>query len=481
MKRYTLAGREKEAQRLTDICNSGKAEFVVTYGRRRVGKTFLIDQYFGKKYDFYMTGIYQATKQEQLSYFSQQLKKYSGLQFPEPQNWIDAFSLLEQYLQKLSRKKCIVVFIDELPWFDVPRSRFLSAFELFWNGWASKRNNLKLIVCGSSTTWMTTKILANRGGLHNRVTQQIYLRPFNLHETEEFFKMKGFPMQRKQIIETYMVVGGIPYYLDMFQKSLSVAQNIDNLFFSSNAPLKNEFGFLFKSLFNDSELYQKVIETLSTKIKGLTKQEIISEAKLLDNGYLSKVLDNLCQCDFVRSYNAFGKKEREVMYQLTDLYSLFYLRFVKNYTGRDEHHWSHILDSTLAWKGYAFEQVCLQHVSQIKKKIGISGIETSVSSWQCKSFTDSDGTQWNGGQIDLVIDRRDDYVNLCEMKYSDGKFVITKDYNDIMLDRRDTFLRVTHTRKTPIITMVTSMGVAHNMYWDNAQSEIESEDLFEKD
>lgn len=278
-----------------------------------------------------------------------------------------------------------------------------------------------------------------------------------------------------------MVVGGIPYYLDMFQKSLSVAQNIDNLFFSSNAPLKNEFGFLFKSLFNDSELYQKVIEALSTKIKGLTKQEIISEAKLLDNGYLSKVLDNLCQCDFVRSYNAFGKKEREVMYQLTDLYSLFYLRFVKDYTGRDEHHWSHILDTTLAWKGYAFEQVCLQHIPQIKKKIGIGGIETSVSSWQCKSFIDSDGTHWNGGQIDLVIDRRDDYINLCEMKYSDGKFVITKDYNDTMLDRRETFRRVTHTRKSLLTTMVTSTGVAHNMYWNNVQTEIESEDLFEKE
>ena len=266
----------------------------------------------------------------------------------------------------------------------------------------------------------------------------------------------------------------------MMRKSQSVAQNIDALFFAQNAPLRNEFDFLFKSLFNDSELYKTVVEALATKGKGLTRQEIIEAANLTDNGYLSEVLDNLQRCDFIRSYHAFGKKQRDVLYQLTDLYSLFYLRFLKDNLGQDEQHWSHALDTTATWEGYAYEQVCLHHIPQIKKKLGISGIQTDVSSWFAKPYTDSDGTQWPGGQIDLLIDRKDGVINLCEMKFSDKEFVITKDYDKDLRERMATFRHHSKTRKALHQTLVTTFGVAHNAYWNNIQNEVTMDDLFEE-
>ena len=475
-----IIGREREVQMLDNICNSDKAEFVAVYGRRRVGKTFLIDSYFGQKYDFFMAGMYEATKQEQLRNFAHQLSLYSKTVRPVPSDWMSAFFQLQDFLQTLKKQKRIVIFIDELPWLDTPRSRFLKAFELFWNSWASKHDNLKLIVCGSSTSWMTNKLIGNRGGLHNRITKQIYLQPFNLYEVELFLRSRGFNLPRKQIVETYMVMGGTPFYLDMMHRSLSVAQNIDTLFFAENAPLKNEFDFLFKSLFNDSDLYKNVIEALAVKSKGLTRQEIIEASKQIDNGYLSEVLDNLIRCDFIRSYHAFGKKERDVMYQLTDLYSLFYLRFIKGQSGQDEQRWSHTLDATASWEGYAFEQVCLHHIPQIKKKLGISGIQTEISSWFAKPYTDSDGTKWSGGQIDLLIDRKDGVINLCEMKFSDKEYAITKEYDKDLRERMETFRHHSKTRKALHQTMVTTFGVAHNAYWNNVQNEVTMDDLFEK-
>ncbi len=480
MNKKQLIGREREARLLDDICASGKAEFVAVYGRRRVGKTFLIDSYFQQQYDFFMAGMYEGNKNEQLGNFAHQLALYSKTIQPAPPDWMEAFFQLQSYLKTLLNKDRIVIFIDELPWFDMPRSRFLKAFELFWNSWASKQDNLKLIVCGSSTSWMTNKLIGNRGGLHNRVTRQIRLKPFNLHEVELFMQSRGFNLPRKQVVETYMVMGGTPYYLDMMRKSQSVAQNIDALFFAQNAPLRNEFDFLFKSLFNDSELYKTVVEALATKGKGLTRQEIIEAANLTDNGYLSEVLDNLQRCDFIRSYHAFGKKQRDVLYQLTDLYSLFYLRFLKDNLGQDEQHWSHALDTTAIWEGYAYEQVCLHHIPQIKKKLGISGIQTDVSSWFAKPYTDSDGTQWPGGQIDLLIDRKDGVINLCEMKFSDKEFVITKDYDKDLRERMATFRHHSKTRKALHQTLVTTFGVAHNAYWNNIQNEVTMDDLFEE-
>lgn len=478
MTKNSIIGRKKETALLNDLCTSSKAEFIAVYGRRRIGKTFLIDKTFGERYDFYMTGIYEGSKKEQLSNFKHQFEKYSGKEIKQPKSWMDAFFYLEEYLETLKHKSRILIFFDELPWLDTPRSRFLKAFELFWNEWGSKLDNIKLIVCGSATTWMTSKLLGDKGGLHNRVTQSIYLRPFNLGETELFLKSRGFAVSRRQVAEVYMSFGGTPYYLDMLKKSESIAQNIDRLFFSPDAPLRTEYSFLFKSLFKESTLYRKVVETLSKKMKGMTRQELLSEIKCEDTGYFSNVLTDLCNCDFVRHYTAFGKTERDMMYQLTDLYTLFYLRFVKSYHGEDEHYWSHRQMDTASWQGYAFEQVCLHHIQQIKIKLGINGILSNVCTCSWSAFTDKNNKCHRGGQIDLIIDRGDRTINICEMKFVDNTYSISPDYASYMLSRAESFKELTGTEKSIHLTMITSGGVEHNEGWQSIQSEIVLNDLF---
>jgi len=473
-----IIGRKNEIKLLNELYDSPKAEFIAVYGRRRIGKTFLVDKLFSDRYDFYMTGIYEGTRKEQLTNFARQMETFSGCECEVPKDWMDAFYILRQYLTEILEKERITIFIDELPWLDTPRSRFLKAFELFWNEWASKHDNIKLIVCGSATTWMTGKLLGNKGGLHNRVTQSIYLRPFNLGETEDFLRSRGFDLNRLQVTEIYMALGGTPFYLNMLRKSQSVAQNIDRLFFSNEAPLRTEYEFLFKSLFKESATYRKVIETLGKKMKGMTRKEILSEMKIEDSGFFSDVLADLCNCDFIRKYSALGKSERDNMYQLVDLYSLFYLRFVKSYHCEDQQYWSHRQMNISSWEGYAFEQICLLHIPQIKKSIGISGILTNVCSWSCQAFVDENGNSHQGTQIDLVIDRGDKFINLCEMKFTNGKFSITPDYATHLINRREIFRTATGTRKSLNLTMITSCGLEHNAGWQNIQNEVELDNLF---
>ncbi len=469
-----IIGRKHEQLILNECYNSDKAELVALYGRRRVGKTFLVKTFFKDRFDFYVTGIYQGTKKEQLSFFNKQLCEYSKIAYPPVGNWFDAFDQLKHYISNLKKSK-VVLFIDELPWFDTTRSGFIKAFELFWNSWAADQQRIRLIVCGSATTWMISNLLGSKGGLHNRVTRRIKLMPFTLAETEEYLKYRGIVWNRYQIAEAYMIMGGTPYYLQMLRKGYSLSQNIDYLFFSHNAELLDEYTFLFRSLFNDLPLYKSVVELLSRKAKGMTRPEIQSALKLPDGGKFSEVLENLCNCDFIRKYTAFGKKERDVMYQLTDMFTLFYLRFVKNSNGRDENLWTNMTDSPerRTWCGYSFEQLCLHHISQIKKALGISGVQSDVCSW---SMPPEEGGK--GAQIDLLIDRRDQVINLCEMKYSTNEYEITKKYNGEMQDRREIFRMKTKTRKALHLTMVTTYGVKSNLYSDMIQSQVTLDDLF---
>ena len=467
-----IIGRQVEKQILEKCYESGKAEFVAVYGRRRIGKTYLIRNFFKDKFDFYITGIYEGTREEQLAFFNRQLNSYSSQWFPLVDNWYDAFEQLKVFLSA-SKKKRKVVFIDELPWLDTQKSRFLKAFELFWNSWASTQQNLMLVVCGSATTWMTEKLLGNKGGLHNRVTQSISLAPFSLGETEQFIKSIGIEWDRLQIAECYMVMGGIPYYLSKLEKGMSLSQNIDRLFFAKGAELRSEYAFLFRSLFNDSDIYKKVAETLGKKALGMTRQEIQQALNLQDGGRLTEVLRNLQRCDFIRKYQGFGQKERGSLYQLTDLYTLFYLRFLNDDAEHDEHAWTNMVDSPLrrTWRGYAFEQVCLHHIPQIKTRLGIAGVLTNVCAWSGK-------TEAGSGQIDLVIDRRDNVVNLCEIKFSTAPFILTKEYMLKMQTRKELFRMSTKTRKALHLTMVTTYGVAPGMYSGQIQSEVMLDHLF---
>lgn len=468
----SIIGRKKELDALNRLYNSAQSEFIAVYGRRRVGKTFLIRQFFKNNFVFQLSGLANATTKEQLINFNLTIKREAKKDFPIAKTWLEAFEQLISLVES-SNDERKVIFLDELPWLDTPRSQFVQALEHFWNGWASARSDVMLITCGSATSWMIDKIINNHGGLHNRITYKMRLEPFTLMETQEYFRSKGMEYTQYQIAECYMAMGGIPYYLNMMQKELSVTQNIDLLFFDENALLKTEFHNLYAALFKNSEDYIKVVESLCKKNKGLTRNEIISTTKLSTSGGLSTILKNLENCGFIRTYTSFGKKERDKLYQLTDFYTLFYFKFIKQNKFNDDNFWVNSINTPLhnSWAGYSFEMLCLYHLKQIKTALGISGVQTSASSWK-------DYESENGAQIDLILDRKDQIINLCEMKFASDEYEITKNYDTQLRQKKSVFAAKTKTRKAIHFTMVTTYGLKQNMYSNSIQSEVVLEDLF---
>jgi len=477
-----LIGRHEEMKMLKEYFHSNRSEFVAVYGRRRVGKTFLIRKAAEDRFSFFVTGVHGASKSEQLTNFAIALQKYShSASLSVPKNWIMAFYELSRYLEKQPEGQKLI-FIDELPWMDTAKSGFIPALENFWNSWAALRNDVKLIVCGSATSWMINNLIRNRGGLHNRLTHYLVLEPFVLAECEEYFRSFGFSYTRKQMVECYMVMGGVPFYLSMLDKSMSMAQNIDRLFFAKNAPLKEEFNDLYRALFKNATPHIEVVTALATKGKGLTRKEILTLTKLTDNGMFSTVLEELEHCGFIRQYEPFagsavlsGKRlNSATLFQLVDFYTLFYFHFIRNNKYQDEHFWLTSMNSPLyhTWTGFAFERVCLGHLKQIKKKQGISGVQTRACSWRSQK-------EGQGAQIDLVIDRKDDTVNVCEMKYTNGEFEITKEYERKLLNKLEALAKETGTRKSLLLTLITTYGVKSNAYSGIVQSEILMDDLFE--
>ncbi|MDR2836712.1 MAG: ATP-binding protein [Bacteroidales bacterium] len=470
-----IIGRKSEIKQLSDYMDSEKSEFVVVYGRRRVGKTFLVRELFSNKFTFYLSGAENATKSVQLFNFNAAINKYSGNDFPLVDSWQQAFLQLEKYLNGIKKAGRKIIFIDEMPWLDNTKSGFLSAFEYFWNTYASARKDIFLVVCGSATSWMMNKIIKNRGGLHNRVTRQIFLAPFTLNETEQFLKSKKIVMSHFQIAECYMIMGGIPYYLEQLERSLSLAQNIDNLFFAKNAVLRNEYSKLYASLFKKPEKYIKIVEVLAQKRKGMTRYEIVKLSKIADGGGLSGILEELELCGFITINPHFTNQKKNKLYQLVDFYSLFYLNFVKKHKATDANYWSSLIDNSVhrAWTGYSFELLCQIHILQIKTALGIAGVLSYVSGWRSRDTCLTDGAQ-----IDLIIERNDNIINLCEMKYANKEFVITKNYDANLRNKRTAFIEESKTHKTIHITLVTTYGIRHNEYWNNIQSDVTLDDLF---
>lgn len=469
-----IIGRKEEQQILHSAAQSENSEFVAVYGRRRVGKTYLIRETFGYKFTFQHTGLAKGNTKEQLFSFAISLRDAGYDDCPIPKSWLEAFSLLSAYLKNSTDEKKIV-FLDELPWMDTARSNFISAFEHFWNGWASARKDIVLIICGSATSWIINKVINDHGGLHNRVTKQIALQPFTLKECEMFAESKGLEMSRYQLAECYMVLGGIPYYWSLMEKGLSLAQNIDKIIFAKNGKLSNEFNQLYASLFKSPEQYIDVVTALGKKKAGMTREEIIAATDMYSSGTLSKVLDELEYCGFIRKYNGFDKKSKQAIYQLIDNYTLFYFKFIQQNENNDEHFWSASIDSAMhrAWSGLAFERLCMAHTQQIKAALGIAGVLSNVYSWRKEADEMSDGAQ-----IDLLIDRKDQVINLCEMKYSLSEYAIDAEYEQKLRNKKSAFIDATNTRKAVHLTMVTTFGIKANAHSGIVQNEITLEDLF---
>lgn len=474
METNPIIGRDYEIRQLDNCYNSGDAEFIILYGRRRVGKTFLVRKHFENKFDFVLTGIHNGSKSVQLGNFANALEEYSGTAQSIPKTWFEAFNQLKRHLSSL-RKKRSLVFIDEMPWLDTKKSDFLSAFEQFWNGWGASQSKLMLIVCGSATTWITDKIFANKGGLFNRATKRIYLKQFTLNETERYLKSRKIRWNRKTIAECYMIMGGIPFYLRQLNPDLTFSENIDTIFFKQRGALWDEYDHLYASLFNSPEPYIQIVEALSKKRKGLTRSEIAKSTKMTDSGTLTKILKNLCGSDFIQGYTYFGSNKKNTLYRLTDFYTLFYNRFIKEHYGKDQSYWTRTLTSPThnTWAGLAFENLCLQHITQIKECLGISGILCESSSWFMKTEKGE-----LGAQIDLVINRSDNVINLCEMKFANDEYEIDIDEEKDLRHKISTFQKHTKTHKALHLTMVTTYGVKRNIYSDIAQSQITLEHLF---
>ena len=471
-----IIGREAEKQRLEDIYASKNSEFLVVYGRRRVGKTYLIKQHFENRFTFSVTGMYKQPKEVQLSMFGLALQDYFDIDTPTLASWLEAFVLLRKCL-KDSQDARKLIFIDEISWFDTGGNEFVAALEWFWNSWAASESSVFLVVCGSATSWITNKLLANKGGLFNRVTCQMFLLPFTLHETELYLLSKGINWSRYDITECYMIMGGIPFYLKQLDAKLSYSANIDNMFFKKNGRLKDEFSHLYNTLFENADFYIRIVETLSNRPNGMTRDEICKEAKIADNGYLSNALKNLVNCNCVRCYNYFGKRKKGLVYQLADYFSMFYMRFIKEHYGRDEHYWSRTIDlpTRRSWGGFMFEQICKDHIEQVKRTIGVSAVVSEQSTWYHKP---KEAGQPRGAQIDLLIDRRDRVINVCEIKFSQSEYVIDKDYEAALRRKMGAFRDVTKKRNALHLTMITTYGVKKNSYSGIVQSEVVMDDLY---
>ncbi|MBR1726840.1 MAG: ATP-binding protein [Muribaculaceae bacterium] len=471
-----LIGRERECKELQWALDSKRSEFIILYGRRRVGKTFLVRRFFNDTFCFRYVGAHRQKQDTQLQNFREALIRYSrNSDWPELKTWHEAFLCLAEYLEHCPERRK-VIFFDEMPWIDTMGSEFVDELEYFWSNWVQSRDDIVFIGCGSATSWMKDKLEDNQGGLHNRITHRIYVRPFYLCECKAYLIEHGFDWDDYQIIQCYMIFGGIPYYLSLLRPYLSLNENVDALVFALGGDMANEFNELYTALFNRADRYIEIVRLLSTKRQGYTRGEI-EQATGYSGGSLTRLLDNLERCDFIVSYAQFGNKSKLALYRLCDFYTLFYFRYVENNRTRDEQYWQHhFADRAVeVWEGFTFEEVCLRHLPHIKHGLGISGIPTESAAWR---FVPRKGDERKGAQIDLVIKRVDKIVHLVEMKFATNTYSISKDYAARLLERKELFSEVSGIGRGAVITMITPKGLTAGKYTSLIHSQLTAKHLF---
>lgn len=476
-----LVGRENEIKELLNIYNTDNSDLVAIYGRRRVGKTYLINQTFDNNFDFKHAGISpneldneKSILKQQLSQFYNSLKIYGMKENKVPLDWYEAFYMLSKLLKDKYDNKKQVIFIDELPWMDTPKSNFISAFEGFWNSFANGRN-IMVIICGSANSWIVNKLINNHGGLYGRVTKEIKLSPLSLKECELLFNKKYINFSRYDIVQAYMAVGGIPYYLNYFEPKLGIYENIDKIFFSKIAPLKIEYDRLFASVFNNSNLAKKIVELLSTKNIGYTRGEIVKKLSIDNNKTTGDTLNALLSSDFVIKYRPLTKDRKTLYYKLIDPFCIFYLKFVKDATSLDIDLYSNEAQTqkVITYRGIAFENVCFNHIEQIKNAIKISSIRTNQSTFIYKAEEDK-----KGAQIDLIIERSDNIINLCEIKFYSNEFVNTKEKHLFLVNKNEALSMFIPKKQIIKNILITTFGIKENGYQWDYDKIITLDDLF---
>lgn len=471
----TIIGREAEMKRLNTALEGNKPEFVALYGRRRVGKTFLINQMFKNQFAFKMTGVIEGKLRDQFTAFADAMYDY-GFPIPQkPKDWMQAFIMLKNALKKKveSGERC-VIFVDELPALDAEGSNVASAVGYFWNSWACQYDNIIFIICGSATSWMISNVIDSKGGLHDRITMEMPIHPFTLKETEAYLDSNHFTWNRLMTLQVYMVFGGIPYYLSLLDSEESLVQNIDRLFFSQDMQMRREFRRLFNTLYKNPEKYIDIVKTLGKSRRGMTREEIASELNSANNGHLGKQLEDLVYCDLIRKNVVREKriKRKDAIYQLCDFFSLFYLTFIDR-AEVEQQYWAHHINTPEinSWMGLTYERICMAHIQQIKHALRIDAISTLSYSWRSK-------TAKPAAQIDIIIERADRIVNICEVKYSQSEYELNKEEYDKIQKRCRTFIQETGLRHAPWITMITTDGAAKGKYSGMIQSQVTLDDLF---
>ncbi len=476
-KMNNLFGRKKEMKMLDNYMKSGKSEFIAIYGRRRIGKTFLIREYFKDKFAFSMSGIINGKMSEQMFHFVQALENAGCEKHNNPRNWNTAFAVLQKHLEtKYGRRKRCVIFIDELPCLDTPRSGFIRALDHFWNSWASSHKNVKLIICGSATSWIIKNIIDSHGGLHNRITHEIHLHQFSLYEVEQYIKSKKFGYDRISIAQLYMAIGGVPYYLSLLEQGKSLPQNIDSLFFADDAKLRDEFSRLYSSLFKSPDIYIQVIRILANNKTGLTRNEICDKLNLKSGSKISEVLSDLTNCDFLRKFNTKEKRIRKNMaiYQLVDFFTLFHFSFVESKT-TDANFWTHNIGKPIinTWLGLAFERLCMAHIPLIKKALGIDSIYTEYYAWRSRESTP-------GSQIDLAIERADRMIDICEIKYSNAPYLMTNEEEMKLRIRANDFVNETKNNLGIEFVLITTYGLRPGKHSSLINKQVTLNDIYKE-
>jgi uncharacterized protein len=450
-----MIGRKAEQKILSKVLQSPESEFVAVIGRRRVGKTYLIEAYYKDSIVFQMSGQKDFTHQQHIRIFADKLKaNFPKVKFKERNtNWLNVFVNLITCLEieKMKSDKKLVVFFDELPWLCNQKSTFLAALGFFWNDWARK-NNIVLVVCGSAASWMLSNIVKEQGSLYNRVTKLIKVNPFTLDETQEYLQSKNVHFNLDQLIQLYMIMGGIPYYLKEIEPSISAVQNIQNICFSENGLLTHEYGNLYDALFTNSKDYKKIIEALFSKRRGLTKMEIAVATKLTPNGDFYDKIEELVECGFVVELQDMGEKTKSNLFRLVDEYSFFYHQFIKKHKVKSEDYWYRLYNSPSyhVWSGYAFENFCIRNIDKIIDGLKIAGMKSNVGSFYVKKKADSDGAQ-----IDLLLDRDDQCINIIECKFYKQEFYLSAEEANKIKRRKATFAHFSKTKKQIFVTLVT--------------------------
>jgi AAA+ ATPase superfamily predicted ATPase len=483
-----IIGREEERAMLEKLLNSKQAEFLAIYGRRRVGKTMLIRGFFKEKKGIIFlntTGTLQGSMRDQIDNFTQQVGAafYQGAQLKNGKNWNETFKTLNDAIKSVSSIKKIVLFFDEFPWMATKNSKLLQNLDYYWNQHWSNDNRIKLIICGSSASWIIKKIINNKGGLHNRITRTIHLEPYNLRDTKRFLNYRGVKLNNQQVAQLYMAIGGIPYYLSYVEKGLSAAQNLENLAFRRKSFLLEEFNNLFSALFEDADIYINIVRTIARNRYGIEQEELFSSIRDLSKGGRgTDKLKALEDASFIMRFKPHLHSRKGIYYKVIDEYTLFYFHWIDPLKeslltrGMKKNYWDSIQSTPewYSWSGYAFEAICYKHVFQISEALNMSPTALT-STWK---YTPTKNTKENGAQIDLLFDRKDNAITLCEIKYTMQPFEITKKYANQLSIKMDVFKNVTRTKKQIFFVMISANGLKKNMYSEMIDGVVTLADLF---